>query len=704
MSSGVLEKGDQSGLRVIRHLGDVVYGLDKEQIVRTFQELSRSWSDNPEEQWWHWVSETVEMLGVKSHIIDCTPQEAADLAFQDVTLVTYQHENDNPWIVIRSNKRKIYETCFTNDEVTENRINRTLLYKILNSRTSREDQLLRLVVIENPSGDIHSRENHQTLKPFKRLLQLLKPEWPDIWLIMVFAFVAGLLMLATPIAVESLVNTVAFGRLLQPVVMLALILFLFLGFMAAVRALQTYVVEIIQRRLFTRIAGDLAFRLSRTDNNAIEGQYLPEKVNRFFDVVTVQKVSSQLLLDGIALILNAIVGMAVLAFYHPWLLGFDLILLGCIGFLIFVLGHGATKSAVKESKNKYYMAEWLEEIVRCKATFKNEGGAEFAVTRADGLINQYLTARKHHFQILMRQILFALGLQAFASTILLGLGGWLVISGELTLGQLVAAELIVAVIVGAFAKLGKHMESFYDLLAAMDKLGQLFDLPIQKQIGLIHTDNQAGMEVNLHNLTFKYSPQFPLINDLDLQVPAGSSLAISGGTGSGKSSLIDLIIGMRQPNQGYITLNGVRPADYHPDAFQKKVAYLKEAEIFKGTIAENLHFHRDSVTDSDSQEVLTAFGLHELIMEFPQGYETKLNSEGYPLSQTQTVMITLARAIVGKPSLILLDGTLDSLSDEDADRVLSYLLSETHDWTTIITTGQQRIASQCDHSVSLSSK
>jgi ABC-type bacteriocin/lantibiotic exporter with double-glycine peptidase domain len=92
-----------------------------------------------------------------------------------------------------------------------------------------------------------------------------------------------------------------------------------------------------------------------------------------------------------------------------------------------------------------------------------EGSAQFALERADHLIFDYLTARASHFRILMRQIVFALGMQAVASTVLLGLGGWLVISAQLTLGQLVAAELIVAVIVGSFAKLGKHMESFYDV-------------------------------------------------------------------------------------------------------------------------------------------------------------------------------------------------------------------------------------------------
>ena len=164
------------------------------------------------------------------------------------------------------------------------------------------------------------------------------------------------------------------------------------------------------------------------------------------------------LLDGIGLILSAVIGMAVLAFYHPWLLGFDLVMMASIAFIILVLGRGAVDSAIKESKNKYYMAAWLEDIARCPTTFRTAGGTDLALERTDRLVHEYLEARQKHFRILMRQILFALGLQAVASTALLGIGGWLVVDGQLTLGQLVAAELIVTVIVRAFAKLGKHME------------------------------------------------------------------------------------------------------------------------------------------------------------------------------------------------------------------------------------------------------
>ena len=268
-------------------------------------------------------------------------------------------------------------------------------------------------------------------------------------------------------------------------------LFTFLTFAAALRGLLSYVVEILQRRLFVRLVADLAYRLPRVRGTAFDGMHAPELVNRFFEIVTVQKAASSLLLDAVSIILQTFVGMAVLAFYHPFLLGFDLVLLMLIAFITFGLGRGAVKTAVNESIAKYAVGAWLEELVRHPTAFKLHSGHQFALDRSDRLTVDYLDARKKHYRIVLRQLLFALGLQATVATALLGLGGWLVIQGQLTLGQLVAAELIVTVIVGSFAKMGKHLESFYDLLASMDKLGHLFDLPTERHDKQFHL--QAGV-------------------------------------------------------------------------------------------------------------------------------------------------------------------------------------------------------------------
>ena len=544
----------------------------------------------------------------------------------------------------------------------------------------------------------------QPLDPLTRFWKLLRPEWPDVWLVLVFAFVVGLLTLATPIAVEALVNTVAFGRLMQPVVVLALILLTFLGFSAAMRTLKTYVVEIIQRRLFARVAADVAYRLPRAEMEAAEGQYPPELVNRFFDIVTTQKVTASLLLDGTGLVLNTIVGMTVLAFYHPWLLGFDVVLLASMVFIIFILGRGAIGTAVKESKYKYAMASWLEDIARCPTTFRCDGGGELALERADRMIDAYLKARRSHFRILIRQIIFALGLQAVAATALLGLGGWLVITSELTLGQLVAAELIVAVIVGAFAKLGKHIEGFYDLMASVDKLGNLFDIPIERQDGMMYDVSSRPAEVEFKGVAFPLSNPRQAIQNLSFRVERRQSLAVFGPSGSGKSGLLDLLFGVRRPVDGCVLIDGFVPCDLRPDVLRKRVTLVRGTEVFHGTIEENIHLHRPDVTSSQVRDALAAVGLLDEVEYLEGGIDCLLTGGGRPLTENQLRLLAIARAIVGKPSLLLIDGLLDCLPDRDFEKVVGFLTSGNRPWTVVVATGRRSIAERFDDCIELHKK
>ena len=171
------------------------------------------------------------------------------------------------------------------------------------------------------------------------------------------------------------------------------------------------------------------------------------------------------------------------AFYHPSLLAFDLALLAAVMVVVIVLGRGAVRTSVEESKSKYAIAGWLEELAQFPNAFKGRGGSAMAIEHADELARGYLVRRRAHFRILMRQVVALLLIQAIASSALLVVGGFLVLEGELTLGQLVASELIVNTVLASVVKLGKHFEAWYDAQTAADKLGYLVDLPTEREGG-----------------------------------------------------------------------------------------------------------------------------------------------------------------------------------------------------------------------------
>lgn len=670
--------------------------FDRQIARRALREATNAWPGAKSDYWWKWLVEAGNSVRQRIRILDGSFEQALDLVREGARVAIAVDRDEIGFLTLSLGRGRRFRVECPQWGKPRN-LSVRKLRRLLSGAV---EEPLRLAFCDPTDLSAMAADvaDERATTPWKRLRGLLRPEWPDIWVVLVFALFVGVLTLATPIAVEALVNTVAFGRLIQPVVVLALLLLGFLAFSAAMRALQTWVVEIIQRRLFARVAGDLAFRLPRVERRAFDQEYAPELVNRFFDVVTVQKVSAQLLLDGVALFLGGFIGMAVLAFYHPWLLAFDLFLLVMILLIMFGLGRGAVKSSVRESKYKYRIAAWLEELARCQLTFKHDGAPEFAAERADRLTADYLTTRKRHFRILFRQILFALGLQAVASTVLLGLGGWLVISGQLTLGQLVAAELIVTVIVGSFAKLGKHMESFYDLLAAVDKLGHLFDLPLEAQHGAMSLTDAAGSRLIVRDVQATGIPG----DRLSFEVAAGDRLAITGPAGTGKSMLADLMFGLREPAGGHLLLDDVDLRDLRPDVLRHHVALVRSVEIFDGSITENISLERSNVSLTDVREALRDAGLLDAVLSLPDGLETRLNANGLPLSETQARRLMLARAIAGQPRLLLIDALLDALSDEDLDALIPRLTRPENQFSLIVLTGRRQIADACQRHIDLS--
>jgi putative ABC transport system ATP-binding protein len=677
-------------------LADAGRNVDRGQIRRVIQEAVEADPGDAGECWWNWVREAGTNLGLKCKVVDCTPYEIEELAQQGGRLVIFV-SGDDPWRAIaeaRGRKFRVRDASAVDGRwMTASR-----LRKLLDVTTSRA--MIRCVLVE-PSlayGEMASdRDNEMTA--LSRLWALLSPERADILILLIFSLVVGLLSLATPIAVDALVSTVAFGRMFQPVVLLALLLFAFLAFAAALRALKTYVVEIVQCRLFARVTADLAYRLPRLQTAGLERQYLPELVNRYFDIVTVQKVTASLLLNGLQLLLNAVVGMAVLAFYHPWLLGFDVVLILLLAFVVFVLGRGAGDTSMQESKCKYAAASWLEDLARAPVSFKLYGAGEFAMERGDLLIHEYLVARKKHFRVLMRQVIFALGIQVLASAVLLGIGGWLVMQGQLTLGQLVAAELIVTVIVGSFAKMGKSMESFYDLIAAVDKLGVLFDLPVEHQEGVLTPFPERPASLIVHGVDAAALDEGPSeLNALHIEIAAGERVILAG---AASRLLLDLIYGLRDPSHGHLTVDGIDTRDLRPDMLRRRVALVRGIEVFQGSIAENVHLGRPEIMANVVRDVLEEVDLLHDVSRLSDGIASEVNSGGAPLDQYQLSRLMLARAIAGRPGLLLIDGMLDGLADDEAAELMQVLCDPRQSWTLIVVTRRKSLYSLCTRVIDL---
>ncbi len=530
---------------------------------------------------------------------------------------------------------------------------------------------------------------------WSRLATLVRIERRELWLVVIYAVVIGAMTLATPIAVQAVVNTIAFGAVLQPLVVLSLMLLAGLVFAAVLQVLEAFVVEVIQRRVFVRVAQDFGRRLPWVQDSVRGDCYLPERVNRFFDVLTIQKSAASLLMDGLSLLLQSVLGMLLLAFYHPLLLGFGGVLVLLLTVVIF-MGWGATRSALLESKAKYATAAWLEDLARVPTLFKGARAGQYAALRTEALCRDYLIARRSHYRILLRQIAGGLGLQVFAMVSLLGVGGWLVMQRQLTLGQLVAAELVIGAVAAGFAKLGLQLEKAYDLLVAVDKIGGVVDLASERRGG--EAPGQEGpASLCLRGVRIDRA-QKVLLKDAQIEVKRGARILLRGAPASGKSALIDVLGGLREPEEGVVLLDRVDLRHVDLGLARDQVAIVRGVELIAGSILDNLSIGTCSVSEASMRELLALVGIEDAIDALPQGLASTLMPSGAPLSSSQARRLVLARALARRPRALLLDGALDGLGLESVQlqKLLAKVLGAEAPWTALVVSDDPRVAKWCE--------
>jgi putative ABC transport system ATP-binding protein len=506
------------------------------------------------------------------------------------------------------------------------------------------------------------------LSPWRAVFELMRPERRDILVILIYAMFIGLLSLTLPIAVQVLVNTVAFGTLLQPILVLSALVGAGLIFAAGLRAIQTWVVEVVQRRLFVRLVSALADRLPRVEISAFETGRGPELLNRFFDIFTAQKATSAILVGGVEALLTSLVGLIVLSFYHPVLLGFGLGLVIMVTIVFFGLGRSAAKSTVAESYAKYAVAGWLEEMARHIFTLKSRGGAEMASSRLDDLAANWLRARDAHFRVFFRQFIGALTIQVIVSVALLAVGGWLVVERELTIGQLVAAELIVSAVVVSIAKLGNKLETVYDLVAAADKLHTLLALPLERQYGDHMHMPEGPLAVDFEGVRTSSG----LLDRIDLEIPAGGTMLLRTDSRS-RDEIADLLFAVQEPEEGSVRVGGADLRDLDLASARSRTSVVRDPEILPGSVAENVRAFAPGLGAAEIWDLLERVGLADEVRRFPEGLRTLLPPSGIPLDGCGRLRLTLARALAAEPGLLVLDGVLGHFPPSEVRRLAANL-------------------------------
>lgn len=544
---------------------------------------------------------------------------------------------------------------------------------------------------------------YNNLSPLHRIKKLFFSEKKDIVLLLILTLTYGLLGVATPVAVQAMVNMVTMGGVLQPLYIIGFILFFLLVLSGAIYLMETYIVELIQRRIFVHTSLEVANNAQGINIEIYDKENPVELMNRFFDISTTQKSVATLLTIGLTAFLQGVIGSIILMLYSVYFAVLVIFIIGILYFTVFYIGRHAEQSAIYESKAKYSMAEWLEGVAQSVRLYKFYNAVSRVLIQTDELANKYLEQRKKHFKSLQTQLLCAVLMYALIGTAMLILGGTLVIRGEINLGQFVAAELIIFGILAAFVRFITKLEYFYDLLAALDKLGVLQDLPQETHAGNVnsHQNTTAIHTLTVSDLEYGFNTDKPHVSIQALTLNKGESLAIVGDSGSGKTVLLELLMGLRMPESGIVQYNQLDLRLWSLNQFRDKIGIAGQVGLIKGSILQNLVLGRSHVSVEAVNEMTATLALKEEIAQLPLGLNTPLTMLGAPLSTTQLQRLELARALLGKPEMVFIDGLLDYLTESELDAVFTWLTAHQSEMMLVVATRMPRIAKRMSKQLKL---
>lgn len=299
---------------------------------------------------------------------------------------------------------------------------------------------------------------------------ILAPDRSFYVLAIFYSIAISLLSLAVPVSVQALITSVANTGVPQAVVVLATILFAVLSLSSILMLLRHYLLDRLQRRMYARLSSWISREIIYTAKRRLSNENETFLINRYFDIMTLQTHVPELLMGGVTLLLQTIVGALLVSFYHPYLMIFSGTLIFVIYLVWRIWGPSASRSSVAVSHAKYNNAAWLHKMSSQLRKSDQEVDLTELVIKSDQMIEKYLKAHIRHFHDNFSQVIAFAVIYAVANAALLGLGGYLVILEELTLGQLVAAELILSVILVSVLQFAQFFSMFYDICAASDEL------------------------------------------------------------------------------------------------------------------------------------------------------------------------------------------------------------------------------------------
>jgi putative ABC transport system ATP-binding protein len=516
---------------------------------------------------------------------------------------------------------------------------------------------------------------------FRDQLKLMaKPEMGFVKAIVIITLAVSFLSLGVPLAIQTIVNSIVVRTMVQPLVVMSFLLFVILSFSGALQAIQTYTVEILQRRLFVRYGLVIGERLTAYQDKYFKSANSPDLINRYFDVMIMQTNMVTFFVNGFGFIIQFLVGFALLVFYHPYFLGFAAFMGQFLILNWMLFGPDGVRAGSPEADGKYNLVSWIEELSRVRNIFTSDNGKNFSNNKLNHLFNRWLEVRTKLFGFQFRQ---HVGLQIFSvimNVILMSMGGFLVIRGELSAGQLVAAALVVNSIIASIPNLQNFFFSVYNYSTSLDMIARFYDYPLEiEKEGAVAPKTY---DFKFENLTFEPNYKF------NFDFKEGTKNLILVKSFSSIDHFYDALMGFSEHIGGTIKYDGVLLEDLDIGEIRNHIQIIAHDQFFAGTVYENITGlgNRTNYTATEIQDVLMRVGLFENIEALPLKLQTEIKPNGYPFTKSQLLAIQIARAIVLKPKILLVTPDYEQISTYKRKLIYAEIMNQQNKWTLLFFT------------------
>ena len=539
--------------------------------------------------------------------------------------------------------------------------------------------------------------------PLQRFYSLLKLDRKDISQIFFYAIFSGLVSLSLPLGIQAIINLIQAGRVSISWIILVLIVVIGVALVGILSLMQLRITENLQQKIFVRSSFEFGYRLPKIKFEALYNQYPPELANRFFDTLTIQKGTSKLLIDFSTALLQIIFGILLLSLYHPFFIFFG-VLLAFLLYSIFRFSFEAgLSSSLKESKYKYKVVSWLQEIARNNFSFRKQENFEFALEKNNQLVEEYINYREKHFKVIKRQFTQLIGFKVIITACLLLIGGYLVLNQKMNIGQFVAAEIIILLVINSVEKIIIGLESLYDVLTSVEKIGQIVDLKMEEPREENSDYCFTNLSIETENLKFKYPEATDdVLNDINLKIEPSEKIYLEGINGSGKSTLIRILAGFIQPTSGSFFINDDTYRKIDVAQYRSQISTITHGETpFEGTVLENITMNNPSISNEDIKWAIESVQLGSFIKTLPEGLETKIFPDGRQLSSSNAQKILLARSIVNKPKILFYEDPLDKMDEEASKEIIDFLTNSSNQWTVIVSSKNNYWEQKCSRKITL---